>query len=285
MGKQWKKLAIIAGAGALPVVTARACKECNDPVFVIRITADTSPALDEFPGIDCGIGEIGKLLKTLESEQCDAVVFAGVVKRPDFKSLKPDWRGALLLPKVVAAAAQGDGAILSVIVKTMESEGFRVIGAEEAMKGLEAPSGAFGALEPTDDDRRDMRKAAAIIESLGPYDVGQAAIVANGLVLAIEAAEGTDQMLQRCAALPQALRGGARAGVLVKRPKPQQELRIDLPVIGEKTVHYADKAGLRGIAVQAGSALVIDFPTVVQQAESAGLFLYGFSDNEIERNE
>jgi len=278
---RWRKLGIIAGGGALPERIAASCAERDAAFHIIRLSGSAGSALENLPGDDCAIGEIGKILRTLKAENCDAVVFAGTVKRPNFTGLKADWRGAALMPKVIAAAAQGDGALLGVMVETVEADGFLVIGAEEAMQGLEAPAGALGAHQPDENDFRDMRKAAAVISALGAFDVGQAAIVANGLVIAIEAAEGTDGVLRRCADLPDDLKGGARAGVLVKRPKPGQELRIDLPVIGPETIRRAEEAGLNGIAVEAGVALIIDREKVVKQADAAGLFVYGFSDEDM----
>ncbi len=182
------------------------------------------------------------------------------------------------MPKIIAAAATGDGALLGVLVDTVEAEGFLVIGADEAVQGLEAPPGALGAHHPDENDFRDIRKAAAIINALGPFDVGQAAVVADGLVIAIEAAEGTDGVLRRCTELAADNGSGVRAGTLVKRPKPGQELRVDLPAIGPETIRKAEKAGLRGVAVEAGFALVIDRDEVVNCADKAGLFVYGFSD-------
>ena len=147
---------------------------------------------------------------------------------------------------------------------------------------LAAPQGALGALSPTEDQWSDIRKAAAIVAALGPFDVGQAAVVASGFTLAIEAAEGTDGVLARCAALPQAARGGERRnGVLLKRPKPGQELRVDLPTIGADTVLGAHAAGLAGVAVEAGLTLVIDRETVAREADRLGLFVYGFTPAEL----
>ncbi len=275
---RWRKLGILAGGGALPERIAASCAERAAEFHIIRIGGAASPALASLPGDDCGIGEIGKILRLLKAENCDAAVFAGTVKRPNFTSLKVDWRGAALMPKIIAAAATGDGALLGVLVDTVEAEGFLVIGADEAVQGLEASPGALGAHRPDDNDFRDMRKAAAVINALGPFDVGQAAIVANGLVIAIEAAEGTDGMLRRCAELADDVRGGSRAGILLKRPKPGQELRVDLPVIGPETIRKAEKAGLRGVAVEAGFALIIDRDEVIRCADEAGLFVYGFLD-------
>ncbi len=275
---RWRKLGIIAGGGALPLRIAGACAAQALPYHVIRLSGQADPALQLAPGDDCAIGEAGKIIKILKQENCDAAVFGGTVLRPDFSSLKADWRGAAMLPKILAAAARGDGAILSVLVETLEAEGLTVIGVEEAVSGLKAPAGALGAVTPTAANLADIGKAARLVQALGPFDVGQGAVVANGLVLAIEAAEGTDAMLERCAGLHNSVNQG---GVLVKRPKPGQELRIDLPVIGVETIRRAAQAGLAGIAVEANVALIIDSDDVVASADMAGLFVYGFTAQEI----
>jgi DUF1009 family protein len=140
----------------------------------------------------------------------------------------------------------------------------------------------MGGLAPREADFTDMRKAAAVIRALGSFDIGQGAVVAGGLVLAIEAAEGTDAMLDRCALLPSAMRGGIEGrGVLVKRPKAGQELRVDLPAIGVETVKRAHRAGLAGVAVEAGVSLVIDAAETAREADALGLFVYGFTDAEV----
>lgn len=271
---RWRKLGVIAGGGALPLRIAEACKAAGEDLFLIRLAGNADPGLAAYPGEDCAIGEAGKIIRSLKQADCDAAVYAGIVKRPDFLSLKADWRGAALLPKIIKAAARGDGAILSVLVETLEAEGLLVVGADEVVEDVACKAGPIGQLTPTADQYADIRKAAAIIQTLGPFDVGQGAVVANGFVLAIEAAEGTDAMLDRCADLEN---GASRGGVLVKRPKPGQELRIDLPVIGAETVRRAAKAGLAGIAVEAGHAIVIDRAEVAALADEAKMFVFGFS--------
>lgn len=279
---RWTKLGLVAGAGALPQRIAATCAERGEPIHVIRLEKIADEAMKAFPGDECGIAEFGKIIRKLKMEGCDAVVLAGAVRRPNFASLKPDWRGAALLPKLAAAAAKGDGAVLAALVETLESEGLLVVGAEEIIKDLAAPEGPLGRLSPGEDDLADMKKAAAVIRALGPFDIGQGAVVAGGLVLAVEAAEGTDAMLDRCALLPSAMRGGAeRRGVLVKRPRPGQELRVDLPAIGVETVKRAHRAGLAGVAVEAGVALVIDAAETGAEADALGLFVYGFTDAEV----
>ncbi len=278
---RWRKLGLIAGAGALPERIAKASALRGEPVHVVRLKGIAGPELEAFDGETCAIAEVGKIIRSLRNAGCDAVVLAGIVRRPDFKSLTPDWRGAALIPKLVAAAARGDGALLGALVDTLESEGFIVVGADEATGDLAAPKGPLGRLAPDDDHMADIAKAEAVIAALGPFDVGQGAVVAAGLVLAIEAAEGTDAMLDRCAWMAPALKGGeARRGVLVKRPKPGQEMRVDLPTIGPETVRRAHAAGLAGIAVEAGAALIIDAEETAAEADRLGLFVYGFPSPE-----
>ncbi len=277
---RWRKLGLVAGGGPLPARIVAERQALGEPFHVVRIIGSADETTAHVSADDCGIGEAGKILRKLRDADCDAVCFAGIVRRPEFSSLKVDWRGAALLPKIAAAAARGDGAILDVIVETLEAENFLVVGADEAVGGLSAPAGAIGAHRPSADDLDDIAKGAALINAIGPFDVGQGAVVAHGQVLAVEAAEGTDLMLARCAELPGDNRPELR-GVLVKRPKPGQELRVDLPVIGPETLRRALAAGLRGVAVEADLALLMNRDEAVHVADEAGLFLYGFTATEL----
>lgn len=272
---RWKKLGVIAGGNALPLTVAAATAARNEDIFFVRLKGMADPELDQYPGVDCALGEAGKIIRSLKDANCDAVLLAGMVQRPELKDLKVDWRGAAILPGLLAAASKGDGAILEFLVKTLESEGFIVIGVDEAVNDLLATEGAIGKVTPDAQSLSDIRKAAAVVRALGEFDVGQGAVVANGLVLAIEAAEGTDAMLDRCGALPNNIQAG---GVLVKRPKPGQELRVDLPVIGTETIRRAAAVGLSGIAIEASVALIVDRPKVIELADEAGLFVYGFKE-------
>ena len=233
--QRWTKLGIIAGGGNLPIRLAHSCASSGKPYFVARLRGYTDAELEQYDGETIYIAEFGKLVRRLKEEGCDAIVMAGIVSRPNFSQLKPDWRAAALLPKVVAAARRGDGALLDTLVNLFESEGFLVVGAEEVAGDLFAPSGTIGSIEPSPRDLADLAKAAEVVRALGSFDIGQAAVVRNGHVLAIEAAEGTDAMLQRCAELPDDIKGfepdeeESRRGVLLKRPKPGQELRGALP--------------------------------------------------------
>lgn len=276
--RAWTKLGIIAGGGDLPVKLAEYCRARGEPYFVARITPLAAAALSDHPGADSPLDKMGARFAVLHEAGCDAVVLAGAVKRPDFKSFDPDERTREMLPRILAAAAQGDDPLLRALVAECEADGFRVVGADDVFDGLLAAPGALGAHEPEAEALADIRTAAALIAALGAFDVGQAAAVCAGLVLAVEAQEGTDAMLARVADLPRALRGApdARRGVLVKRPKPGQERRIDLPVIGVATIENASAAGLAGVAIEAQGALIVDRDAVVARADALGLFVFGF---------
>lgn len=271
-------LGIIAGLGDLPVQVAEAATERGQDVFILRLKGFEEPKLADYPGIVSGIAEVGKTFKAFKQAGCEQICFAGNVKRPDFKALKPDLKGISLLPKALAAAKEGDDALLSFLISVFEDEGFEVIGADVAAGSLSFGSGLFAGPEPSENDMSDLRKAAQIASVIGDHDIGQGAIVANGLVLCVEAQEGTDAMLTRCATLPTQIRGTAtaRMGVLVKRPKPQQERRIDLPTIGLATIEKVAAAGLAGIGFEADGALIVNAEAVRARATELGLFLYGF---------
>ena len=278
-----RKLGLIAGGGDLPVRLAGQCRAVGRPLFVIRLKGMADPALEAFDGVEAGIAELGKGFAALKAAHCEAVCLAGVVKRPDFSALKPDLRGLKALPGAIAAARRGDDALLRFLVGEFESEGFHVEGAHEVAAGMTLAHGPLGRLTPGPEHMLDIHKAFHVAGEIGRLDVGQGAVVCQGLVLAVEAQEGTDAMLARCADLPAALRGSPAAprGVLAKRPKPIQEQRVDLPAIGVATVLGAAKVGLAGIVGEAGKALVLDHAAVARAADELGLFVYGLDPGDL----
>jgi hypothetical protein len=279
----WRKLGVIAGGGDLPIVLAEHCAATGRDYFVARIAPFASAALESHPGVTQNLGAMGARLQALKDAGVDAVVLIGQVPRPDLSQLELDQRAHALIPDFLAAASKGDDALLRVLLQEHEREGFKVLGPEEVMGDLLAPAGVWGAVAPSETQRKDIIKAAKIALAIGAFDVGQGVVVAGGVPLAVEAQEGTDAMLARVALLPQTLRGGPdnRRGVLLKRPKPIQERRIDLPVIGLKTLEGVEAAGLAGIAVEAHGALAVRREELIAAADRAGLFLYGFSRAEV----
>lgn len=274
-------LGIIAGAGELPVAIARTLHEDGRPVFVVALDgiAD-APGLNEFPHAWASLGDVGTTVRLLKEAGCSEVTLAGRVARPDFSKVKLDGLGAQYIARILAAALKGDDALLRAVVSMFEKQGFRVTGTSDLTRALLAPAGVLGRLKPQSEALTDIRHGFKVVRALGALDVGQAAVVAGGLVLAVEAAEGTDAMLKRVAGLPATLRGSitARRGVLVKAMKPHQERRVDLPVIGARTIELASAAGLAGVAFQPDAVLILNRPRIVELANNAGLFVFGISE-------
>jgi DUF1009 family protein len=274
------KLGLIAGGGGLPLALAEHCRQSGRPYFVIRLRGFADAAMDAHPGDIAGIAEIGRIVKLARDAGCEALCFAGVVRRPDFSALKPDLRGLSWLPGAVLAARKGDEALLRFLMGEFEKEGFAIEGAHEVRGDLALALGPLGQLAPQDEHSVDIAAALRIAQAIGGLDIGQAAVVCDGLVLAVEAQEGTDALLRRVAELPADLRGapGRRKGVLAKVAKPIQEERVDLPTIGLATIEGADRAGLAGVVGVAGRMLVVDRAAVATAADAAGLFVAGVAD-------
>ncbi|HJR55667.1 MAG TPA: UDP-2,3-diacylglucosamine diphosphatase LpxI [Rhizomicrobium sp.] len=271
-------LGIIAGGGDLPRAVAQSVRADGRKVFVMALAGSvTTNWIADFPHEWGSPGAPGQAFKAFRREGVSEILLAGQVDRPKFSEMKLDSRGVMLLPRALKAARQGDDALLRFIVTMFEEEGFRGVGVAEAAPGLVCGTGDLGRLSPTDDQRADMARAFAIVKALGAMDVGQAAVVCEGLPLAVEAAEGTDQMLVRVGGLREAIRGTPqnKRGVLVKALKPTQDAKTDLPVIGIATLDRAAAAGLAGIGLQAGGALIVDKAAVAARADALGLFVTG----------
>ena len=273
-GAALPKLGIIAGAGALPPLLAAACENTGRPYYVLGLSgfADAEALSKVGAWIDGWIqlGEIGKGFALLKEAGVADVVMAGAVRRPSLASLKLDMKGAAFLARV-AGRALGDDGLLSAVIAETEQNGFRVVGADSILADLLAPEGVLGKHRPDDDANVDIAYGFDVVRALGTVDVGQAVVVQQGIVLGVEAAEGTDALINRC----KDLRLDAPGGVLVKARKPNQERRADLPTIGPLTVHRAVDAGLRGIAVEAGHTLIIARSETIAAADAAGIFLIG----------
>ena len=272
------RLGLIAGGGDLPLQIARHCVETGRPLFVVRLRGFADPSMDAFPGEVVGLAEVGRCIRVLKAAGCEAVCLAGNVARPDFAALKPDLRGMAMLPRLVLEARRGDDALLRAVLDEFRKEGFAIEGAHEARSDLVLGAGPLGRHAPGPEHQADIRRALEIARRIGELDIGQGAVVCDGLVLAVEAQEGTDAMLRRVAEeVAPALRGeaGRRRGVLAKAPKPIQETRVDLPTIGPATVRGAARAGLAGLVGEAGRTLVLDREGLVALADELGLFVLG----------
>ncbi len=265
------KLGIIAGSGALPGKVIEHCRRTGRACFALAFEGETDPAiLDGIEHVWTRLGAAGENFRRLKEAGVDEIVMAGGLRRPTLASLRPDWRAARFFARV-GFRALGDDGLLTAVIKELESEGFTLIGVETLLTDALASVGIYGLHRPDEQAEADIAHGFRVVAQLGALDIGQAAIVQQGLVLGVEAIEGTDALIRRCAAL----RREGPGGVLVKAKKPEQERRADLPTIGPRTVEFAHEAGLRGIAVEAGASLVVDRAQVAALADQLGLFVLG----------
>ena len=265
------RIGIVAGSGTLPQRLIESCRATGREVFVLALVGEADPSVVEaVPHAWSRIGAAGLALDTLRANGVTELVLAGGVRRPSLSSLRPDWRAAKFFARI-GYRALGDDGLLSAIVKELEHEGFRVLGADELLDSAELPEGPLGRLSPDKDAAADIARGIEIARALGMLDIGQAVVVQQGLVLGVEAIEGTDALLRRCGEL----RREGPGGVLVKMAKPGQERRVDRPTIGLQTIALAAEAGLQGIAAEAGATLLLDRDEVVRVADAAALFIVG----------
>jgi DUF1009 family protein len=274
-------LAIICGGGSLPLAVADAVIRRGRQVVVFPVRGFADPAIERFPCHWVALGQLGRIFQRARAAGCREVVFIGALVRPSLAGLRFDWATLRALPRLARAFRGGDDHLLAGVARVFEGEGFRLVGAHEVAPNLLLPKGALGTRQPNERDRGDIDHALALLAAIGPFDVGQAAVVADRHVLAVEAAEGTDRMLERVAALRQEerIRAPAGIGVLVKAPKPGQDRRFDLPSIGPATVTGVARAGLSGLAAVAGATFLAEPGEVARRAEAEGVFVVGLPES------
>jgi hypothetical protein len=282
------KLGIIAGNGVLPGRIIEACKQTGRPFFVVAFKDQTLPETvtdKDIPHAWVRLGAGGQAVKHLRDAGVKELVLAGGIRRPKMSSLRPDvWMARFLTTHTTAMI--GDNGLLSALVGVLErDEGFRVISTQSVLPDVLAAAGVYGLHAPDGQALKDIKRGIKAARDLGGKDIGQAAVVEQGRIIAVEGADGTDAMLawvtrwRRGREPERRYNGGnqpqSAGGVLIKVKKPGQESRADLPTIGVSTVDTATKAGLAGIAIEAGGALVIDREALVKAADAAGLFVIG----------
>lgn len=264
-------LGIIAGGGLLPQRAAASAAAAGRPVHVVVLEGYAQPAdFSAYPSITCRLGAAGRMLDWLRAAKVKDLILAGKVSRPSFLSLRPDAGAARLLPRIGMKAFGGDDSLLTAVVRVLREEGFNPLEARQVLNEIMVDKpGVLTSTQPDEQALTDIRRGLFVLRVMGAADVGQGAVVQQGLVLAVEAIEGTDAMLARAGTLQREGPGG----VFVKVMKPGQDRRADLPVIGPDTVAAVAAAGLRGIAIQVDGTIIIDRAATVAAAESAGIFL------------
>lgn len=269
---------LIAGGGAMPFAVANSLtsRGIDAVVFALKGACDPKGA-ERFRHHWISVGQLGRAEKLFRAENCRDLVFIGTLVRPALSEIRLDWGTLRALRRVWAAFRGGDDHLLSSIGRILEQDGFRMVGIKDVAPDLLMPEGCVTRKAPDDHASADIARGRDVLRALGPFDIGQAVVVIDGHVVAVEDIEGTDGLLARVARLRAEGRLRARnaRGVLVKAPKSGQDLRFDLPTIGPRTIEGAAAASLAGIAIVAGNTIVVEPQTMVEAADAAGLFVSG----------
>ncbi|WP_455474658.1 LpxI family protein [Bartonella sp. B30(2025)] len=272
------RTAIIAGNGVLPITVAQALEKHGQNPFLVLLRDEADSMLCRYEHCELSIVELKQLIKILKSAAiCNIVLAGGVKRRPLLRQLRLDWTTVLALPKILGALGSGDDALLKAFIQVIEAYGFCVIGAHEIVPDLLAPTQFDLTLRrATKKDKNDIFLAAEAAKLLGRLDIGQAAVAINGRVIAVEGAEGTDNMLWRVCEMRERKQIPPKGGVLVKCVKPQQDHRVDLPSIGPATMMNIAKSGLSGVAIEANKSLILSAKATIERANEHSLFIETF---------
>jgi len=261
-----KKLGIIAGEDSLPLTIA---ESFNGEVYVAAIKNHAEPK--EFSDYNCEefqIGHVGKIIKFFQRHDVTDVVLAGAIRRFNFQDVSVDFDGAILVTKIMAKKFLGDESLLRIVADFIESKAIQIHSPLEYINN----SAVATKTKPTKDFLNDIEYARKVVEELGKLDVGQSVIVERGMILGVEAAEGTDHLIKRCFAFAK----DGKASILVKMAKPNQDRRLDTPVIGPKTIKNAIDSDMAGIAVEKNSVILIEPQKIVELADKNKFFVHLF---------
>lgn len=275
-----RRIGILAGGRSLPMEIAEGLRQRGASVHIVALEGEAEPSIEKFDPTWVNWGQIGAIIGSFKKHGCRQIAIAGSVRRPDLATIKPDLGFFRALPTVIRLMrAGGDDAILRGVIGYLEKMGLEVVGVDQVAPELVVGRGRFAGPSHKNEDLADIRIGFRLVRALAPFDIGQAVVVADGRVEAIEGAEGTDRMLDRLTGMRHKKmleRQKVARGVLVKAPKPGQELRVDMPAIGPETVRKAAGADLKGIAVQAGKVLAVERAELCGLAETHRVFVAGF---------
>jgi UDP-2,3-diacylglucosamine hydrolase len=271
---------VIAGGGVMPFAVADSltARGIAPVLFALRGACD-SVRVERFRHHWISVGQLGRATKLFRAEGCRDLIFIGTLMRPALSEIRLDWGTLRVLGSVMTAFRGGDDHLLSGVGRILERDGFRMVGIKDVAPDLLMPEGCITRATPDGSAAADIMRGREVLDALGPFDIGQAAIVIDGHVVAVEDIEGTDGLLARVARLRAEgrIRAKPARGVLVKAPKSSQDLRYDLPTVGPRTVEGAAKAELAGVAIAAGNAIVVEPQALIEAADKAGLFIQGIS--------
>lgn len=266
-----QNLAIFAGRGALPQMLIEECQKNNRKFFIFLLKGEKYEIdYSAFNPVTIAYGEVEKFLEIVHKNNIKEMVFAGGVTKPNFSSLKVDKKGSILLTKIVASKILGDDAVLRAVIKFLEKEGLKIVALDQLFSDLVSKKGVLSRISPDDEDIANIEIAIKAIKVMSNFDIGQSVVVAQKQIVAVEALEGTDKMIERCLDLKTEY---VKNSILVKLKKLKQSKKADLPTIGIATINNCYAAGIKGIAIEAGSTLILERKKVIELVDELKMFL------------
>lgn len=266
-----KSLAIFAGRGILPQMLIEDCQKIGREFFVFQLQGEEYEIdYSQFNPIKVGYGEVEKFLTIVRENDIKELVFIGGVTKPNFSSLRVDKKGAALVARILASKILGDDAVLRAVIKFFEKEGLKIIPINQLLTNLAPKKSTLSKIYPSKDDMANIQIATKAIKKMSSFDIGQSIVVAQKQIIAVEALEGTDNMIKRCANLGVEYKQGA---ILVKLKKENQSSKADLPTIGIETVKNCHASGIKGIAIKSGSTLILDKENLIALVDELEMFL------------
>jgi UDP-2,3-diacylglucosamine hydrolase len=269
---------VIAGGGTMPFAVADSLQARGVAPVLFALRGACDPVrVERFRHHWISVGQLGRATKLFRSEGCRDLIFIGTLMRPALSEIRLDWGTVRVIGRILASFRGGDDHLLSGIGRILEQDGFRMVGIRDVAPDVLMPEGSITRATPDPAAASDIEKGREVLRALSPFDIGQAVVVIDGHVVAVEDIEGTDGLLARVARLrgEGRLRSKMGRGVLVKAPKSGQDLRFDLPTVGSRTIEGAAMAGLAGIAIIAGHTIAADSQSMIEAADKAGLFIQG----------
>ncbi|MCI5135220.1 MAG: LpxI family protein [Candidatus Electrothrix sp. AW2] len=266
-------IGLVAGGGQFPLLFAEAAQQRNRKVVAVCHQNETQAELEQRADISCWVklGQLGKIIRFFHEQGVSETVFCGTItKTRMFKDVLPDLKGLSLWNKIDKRL---DDAILRAVANTLEQEGIKVLASTCYLEHLFFPKGVLGKKKPSKDQQSDIAFGWKIARDIGRLDIGQCVVVRAGAVLAVEAIEGTDAAIRR---------GGELSGsgaVVVKRKKPGQDFRFDLPATGTKTIETLSSVNGSVLAVEAGQSLLFDREAMIAAADQAGIVVVGVAED------
>ncbi len=259
-------IGLIFGETHFPIQILKKVKNKHLKYLIIELTKGRFKK--DKHSYNVSIGQFGKIIKILKDNKCKKVLFAGKVKKPNFSKLRLDFKGLYYIPRIIKNSKLGDAAILKEIIKILKQERISTVSSLTFNPELTLKKGNYSRVKPNKEDKIDIKKAITTLSRLGKYNFSQGTVVRNRKVVSIEGRGGTQKMLKRCKS-----KKFRNKGVLVKFPKKKQDLRIDLPTVGLRTLTQCKLAGLKGLVLKSKQNVFLERKKCISFANKNKMFI------------